>query len=93
MIFHKHRETPQLDLLLNNINIELVLIFTFLGIILDTSLSWKYHTKNDCHQNIKNNWYFTQAKIYFSKRNSINNIHITNCATFELWSFIIRSKS
>ena len=93
MIFHKRRDTPQLDLLLNSIKIELVSIFTFLGIILDTSLSWKYHTKNDCYQNIENNWYFTQVKIYFSKRNSINNIHITNCAIFELWFSIMRSKS
>ena len=45
VIFHKRRDTPQLDLLLNNIKIEQVSNFTFLGIILDTSLSWKYHTK------------------------------------------------
>ena len=40
MIFHKRRDTPQLDLLLNNIKIEQVSNFTFIGIILDTSL---YH--------------------------------------------------
>ena len=111
MIFHKRRDTPQLDLLLNNIKIELVSNFTFLGIILDPSQSWKYHTKiiikmininkennkmiNDykmiIYQNIKNNWYFTQVKIYFSE--NINNIQITNCATFELWSPIMGSKS
>ena len=45
MIFPKRRDTPQLDLLLNNIKIELVSNFTFLSIILDSSLSWKYHTK------------------------------------------------
>ena len=45
MIFHKRRDVPQLDLLLNNIKIELVSNFTFLSIILDTSLSWKFHTK------------------------------------------------
>ena len=49
--------------------------------------------KNDCNQNIKNNWYLTQVKIYFSERNSINNIQITNCATFELWSTFMGSKS
>ena len=42
MIFHKRRDTLQLDLLLNNIKIELVSNFTFLGIILDSSL---YHGK------------------------------------------------
>ena len=45
MMFHNCRHTPQLDLLLNNIKIEQVSNFTFIGIILDTSLSWKYHTK------------------------------------------------
>ena len=45
MIFHKRRVAPQLDLLLNNIKIEPISNFTFLGIILDTSLSWKYHAK------------------------------------------------
>ena len=39
--------------------------------------------KNDCYQNIKNKWYLTQVKLYFSKRNSIQ---IINCALFELWS-------
>ena len=32
-------------------------------------------------------------KLQFSERNSINNIQITNSATFELWSSIIGSKS
>ena len=45
MIFHKRTVAPQLDLLLNNINIEPVSNFTFLCIILDTSPSWKYYTK------------------------------------------------
>ena len=45
MIFYKCRVAPQLNLLLNNINIEPVSNFTFLGIILDTSLFWKYDTK------------------------------------------------
>ena len=37
MIFHKRRVAPQLELLLNNIKIEPVSNFMFLGIILDTS--------------------------------------------------------
>ena len=44
MVFHKRRDILDLNLLLNNINIESVYHFTFLGIILDTALSWKYHT-------------------------------------------------
>ena len=72
---------------------ELVSNFTFLGIILDSSLSWKYHTKNDCYQNIQSNWNFAQVKISFFEKNSINNIQITNCVTFKLWSPIMGSKS
>ena len=45
MISYKRRDAPQLDLLLNNIKIKQVSSFTFLGIVLDTSLSWKYRTK------------------------------------------------
>ena len=33
------------DMLLNDIKIERVPNYTFLGIILDISLSWKHHTK------------------------------------------------
>ena len=43
MFFHKRRDVPELNLSLNSINIESVSHFTFLGIILDTALSWKYH--------------------------------------------------
>ena len=45
MIVLKRRDTQQLGLFLNNITIEQVSNFTFLGIILDTSLSWKCQTK------------------------------------------------
>ena len=44
MVFHKRREVPDLNLSLNNIHIESVSHFTFLMIILDNALSWKYHT-------------------------------------------------
>ena len=44
MVFHERRDVPDLNLSLNNINFESVSHFTFLGIILDTALSWKYHT-------------------------------------------------
>ena len=43
MLFHKGRDVPDPNLLLNNINIESISHFTFLGIILDITLSWKYH--------------------------------------------------
>ena len=92
MIFHKRRDTPQLDLLLNNIKVELVSNFRFLGIILDSPLAWKYHTKMIANKIYKNNWYFRQVKKYFPERIFFNNIQITNCATFKLWSPIMESK-
>ena len=93
MIFHKRRDTPQLDLLLNNIKIELVSNFTFLGIILDSSLSWKNHTKMIAIKISKIIGILHKLKYIFLKGNSINNIQITNCATFELWSTFMGSKS
>ena len=93
-IFHKRRNTPQLDLLLNNIKIEQVSTFTFLGIILDTSLvSWKHHTKMIAIKISKIIDILHKLKYIFSERNTINFIQITNCATFELWSPIMGSKS
>ena len=65
----------------------------FLGIILDTSLSWKYHTTMIAIKISKIIGILHKLKYIFSERNSINNIQITNCATFELWSPIMGSKS
>ena len=54
---------------------------------------------NDYYQNIKNIWYFTQVKIYFSERNSTNNIQITTCVTYGLrgvnlkYIFLLRKKA
>ena len=41
--FHKRKDVPELNLSLNNIKIESVSHSTFLSIILDTALSWKYY--------------------------------------------------
>ena len=43
MVFCKSMDVPELNLSLNSINIESGSHFIFLGIILDTALSWKYH--------------------------------------------------
>ena len=34
-----------------------------------------------------------QVEIYFSERNFVNNIQITNYASLELWPLIVGSKS
>ena len=47
MNFHKRRDTPQLDLLLNDMKIEQLSNFTFFGTILDTSCTIMEISKND----------------------------------------------
>ena len=43
MFFHKHRTVPSMNLSMNNIPIDIVPHFNYLGIILDKHLSWKPH--------------------------------------------------
>ena len=44
MIFHKRKKVPNLSIALNNIAITKVDTFNYLGILLDSNLSWKSHT-------------------------------------------------
>ena len=43
MFFHKRRAVPSINLSMNNIPIDIVPHFNYLGIILDKHLSWKTH--------------------------------------------------
>ena len=43
MFFHKRRAVPSINLSMNNIPIDIVPHFNYLGIILDEHLSWKTH--------------------------------------------------
>ena len=43
MLFHKKRTPPEINISINNSDIERVSQFTFLGIVLDETLSWKNH--------------------------------------------------
>ena len=44
MIFHKRKKVPNLSIALNNIAITKVETLNYLGILLDSNLSWKSHT-------------------------------------------------
>ena len=44
MIFHKRKKVPNMSIALNNIAITKVDTFNYLGILLDSNLSWKSHT-------------------------------------------------
>ena len=43
MFFHKRRAVPSINLSMNNIPIDIVPHFNYLGIILDKHLSWTTH--------------------------------------------------
>ena len=43
MLFHKRRAVPPINMSMNNIPIDIVQHFNYLGIILDEHLSWKAH--------------------------------------------------
>ena len=43
MFFHKRRAVPPINISMNNMPIDIVPHFKYLGIILDTHLSWKTH--------------------------------------------------
>ena len=43
MLFHKRRAVPPINMSMNNIPIDIVPHFNYLGIILDEHLSWKAH--------------------------------------------------
>ena len=56
MIFQKKKKNIQiLNLKIDNINIDQVKEFNFLGLIIDTNLNWKKHTEqisNACSKKI-----------------------------------------
>ena len=43
MLFHRRRAVPPINMSINNISIDIVPHFNYLGIILDEYLSWKTH--------------------------------------------------
>ena len=43
MFFHKRRKVNHMQFTINNKHIDIVLQFSFLGVLLDENLSWKNH--------------------------------------------------
>ena len=63
MIFQKKKKNIQtLNLKIDNIDIEQVTDFNFLGLIIDTNLNWKSILKK-CQMRIKK-WNFKQIETY-----------------------------
>ena len=58
MIFHvPNKDIQYLTLKIDNVIIEKVDGFSFLGLTMDTNLNWKRHSENICNKMHKNDWY------------------------------------
>ena len=69
MVFHLHKKVVTYpDLQLNGNKIERVTQFNFLGLILQSNLSWNKHVlilnlQSHIIEGVKNNWYIISIKI------------------------------
>ena len=61
-----HSEPKKLELKIHNINIEYVNFFNFLGLTIDSRLTWENHTINMSNKilMLKNYWNIKQNKIF-----------------------------
>ena len=85
MIFHKRKKVPNLSIALNNIAITKVDTFNYLGILLDSNLSWKSHTptKHDVKDIIKTfEDYLQVLQTKTSRHQNVNNLEIIYCLRF-----------
>ena len=67
MLFHKKRTPPEINILINNSDIERVSQFTFLGIVLDETLSWKNHITMITNKLSRINGVLHRLKFIFQK--------------------------
>ena len=64
MIFHykqKSIENIAPKLMINNVVIERVKVFNFLGVTIDENVTWKPHASKSSGQNCLYNWYIKAA--------------------------------
>ena len=87
MIFHrKQKKIKDINISIDNVQIERVNTFNFLGILLDESLTWTKITQTwlliifDCNR------CSTPTKEYFSKGNINNIIQHINTVIHKLWT-------
>ena len=67
MLFHKRRTPPEINISINNSDIERVSQFTFLGIVLDETLSWKNHITMITNKLSRINGVLHRLKFIFPK--------------------------
>ena len=90
MMFHTtQNRIPKLHLSINNINIEKVDSFNFLGLVLDTHLKWNFHVRKVANKLTNINWILSKLKHIFPQKilktiySSLIESHINYCLV--LW--------
>ena len=89
-MFHTpQKRIPKLHLSINNIDIEKVDSFTFLGLVLDTHLKWNFHVRKVANKLTHINWILSKLKHIFPQKilktiySSLIESHINYCLV--LW--------
>ena len=68
-MFHTpQKRIPKLQLSINNIDIEKVDSFNFLGLVLHTHLKWKFHVRKVANKLMHINWILSKLKQAYSHR-------------------------
>ena len=90
MMFHTpQKRIPKLHLSINNIDIERVDSFNFLGLVLDTHLKWNFHVRKVANKLTHINWILSKLKHIFPQKilkniySSLIESHINYCLV--LW--------
>ena len=90
MMFHTpQKRIPELHLSINNIDIEKVDSFNFLGLVLDTHLKWNFHVRKVANKLTHINWILSKLKHIFPQKilktiySSLIESHINYCLV--LW--------
>ena len=90
MMFHTpQKRIPKLHLSINNIDIEKVDSFNFLGLVLDTHLKWNFHVRKVAIKLTHINWILSKLKYIFPQKilktiySSLIESHINYCLV--LW--------
>ena len=89
MFYTPQKRIPKLHPSINNIDIEMVDSFNFLGLVLDTHLKWNFHVRKVANKLTHINWILSKLKHIFPQKilktiySSLIESHINYCLV--LW--------
>ena len=87
MIFHrKQKKIKDINISIDNVQIERVNTFNFLGIMLDESITWTDHTNMVVNKISRVTGVLHRLKNIFQKGNITNIIQHTNTVIHKLWT-------